>query len=79
MENVKWNGKCCRTGMGTEVRHRAEPKTTLNKNTMLTRKTRKHRNEVPVVGKEKNKNKLYHLLKVRNLYKLYIKNQGHCV
>lgn len=51
----------------------------LNKNTMLTRKTRKHRNEVPVVGKEKNKNKLYHLLKVRNLYKLYIKNQGHCV
>lgn len=34
----------------------------------------KHTNEVPVV---ENRNK-YQLLKVRNLYKLYIKNQRHC-
>lgn len=37
-----------------------------------TRKTRKYRDEHTVI-------KMYQLLKVRNLYKLYIKNHGHSV
>lgn len=39
---------------------------------MPMRKTRKYRDEHTVI-------KMYQLLKVRNLYKLYIKNHGHSV
>lgn len=56
----------CQSNIGEKV---SQPK----KKAQPTRKTRKYRDEQTVIKK------MYQLLKVRNLYKLYIKNHERSV
>lgn len=53
LENVKWNGKCCETGMDTRVGLKAKRAQKNSRKTARTRRTTSTDTEVPVVGKQK--------------------------